>query len=114
MAAKEHGTAYLFGVNGTVTNAKVQSCQASSSDELNAFVKNETGQDIASRHDNEIKTYDIECIVQATGFTEPDIAAIFSYAGVNTRVVTKGVNMVNVEHARLNFQVETREYLTLS
>lgn len=114
MAAKEHGTSYLFGVNGTITNCKVQSCQIAKSDALNLFVLDENGRRVASRHDDEEVLYDIEAIPQASGFTEPAIADIFSYLGINTRIVSKNFNLVNTEHGRFGIQVATNEYLTLS
>jgi hypothetical protein len=114
MAAKEHGSAYLFGVNGTYTNCLVQSVGVAKSDKLNSFVKDENGRDVASRHDDQQDVLDVELIPLASGFSQPDVAAIFAWNNTNYRVVTTGVNLQNTEHGRITIQVQKDEYLTLS
>lgn len=76
MAAKTHGTAYLFGVDIAAYFAagQVTSISVSKADKINEFVEDYTGAVVASRHDDQTDT--LQATMRITSaFTRNTMAA---------------------------------------
>lgn len=75
MPATTHGTAYLYGVDGTYfTSAQIVSISVSKTDKNNDFVENNSGQVVASRHDDQTDTLEATLRIES-GFTRHTLAA---------------------------------------
>lgn len=75
MAATTHGTAYLYGVDGTYfASAQIVTISLAKSDKINEFVENNSGQVASSRHDDQTDTLTATLRVES-GFTRNTVAA---------------------------------------
>ena len=81
MAAKTHGTAFYFGIDGTYlgASAQINTISLAKSDKINEFVPNNSGQIASSIHDDETDTLEVT-FTFASGFTRPVIAAKMTLA----------------------------------
>ena len=76
MAAKTHGTVYLFGVDGAYLGASAQiiNITRSQSDKINEYVTNNSGQVASSIHDDQTDTLDVTFNFTSS-YTRPTLAA---------------------------------------
>jgi len=76
MASKTHGTAYIYGIDGTYVGsyAQVTSITRTQSDKINEFVENDSGQVASSIHDDQTDVLDATFRFTAS-YTRPTIAA---------------------------------------
>lgn len=76
MAAKTHGTAFIYGIDGAYlgTSAQITSISRTQSDKINEFVENNSGQVASSIHDDQTDTLDATFRFTAS-YTRPTIAA---------------------------------------
>ncbi len=76
MAAKTHGTAFLFGVDGSYLGASTQimSISRAQSDKINEFVSNNSGQVASSIHDDQTDTLEVT-FTFTSGYSRPAMAA---------------------------------------
>lgn len=75
MAATTHGTAFLYGVDGTYfASAQIVSISLSKADKINEFVENNSGQVASSRHDDQTDTLDATLRIES-GFSRNTVAA---------------------------------------
>ena len=76
MAAKTHGTAYLYGIDKDyLSSAQVISISRTQSDKNNDFVEDKDGHVVASRHDDQTDTLEITARIES-GFTRHTMAAL--------------------------------------
>jgi hypothetical protein len=81
MAAKQHGTAYVYGVETTnPTAAQILSISVKNSDRNNDKVPNSSGQITSERDDDELKVLEME-IRYTASYTKPAISAKMTIAG---------------------------------
>lgn len=81
MAASVKGTAHFFGIGGTLTNATIQSINASHTFELNETTEDETGVTVETRRDNRAKRLNVTMRLQ-TGYAFPNIGDTIEIAGL--------------------------------
>jgi hypothetical protein len=112
MAAIIHGTAYVFGVAGTITNAAVQSFQLKDEHQNNTTVMDEIGNEIVNRHDDLVKEGTI-VLKHEAAYTEETVEDVITYDTVNYRVTSIDKNEVNNEHREITYSIKTTEYVTL-
>jgi hypothetical protein len=75
MAATTHGTAYLYGVDGSyIANAQISSISLKKSDKINEYVENNSGQVASSRHDDQQDMLDVTYKITSS-YSRPTIAA---------------------------------------
>lgn len=113
MATKTQGTAHVYGVNGTVTDATVQSFNLKRDYQNRSNTLNETGNEVERRMDDEIKEGSIVIRIQA-GYTEPDVGDVITYDGVNYEITNIDRGETNNAHVQLTLNIKTTEYVTLT
>ena len=75
MAATTHGTAFLYGVDGTYfASAQIVTISLNKADKINEFVENNSGQVASSRHDDQTDTLSATLRIES-GFTRNTMAA---------------------------------------
>jgi hypothetical protein len=81
MAAKTHGTAFYFGIDGAYlgASAQIMSISLAKADKINEFVTNNSGQVASSIHDDQTDTLEVT-FTFASGYTRPVIAAKMTLA----------------------------------
>lgn len=81
MAAKTHGTAFYFGIDGAYlgASAQIMSISLSKSDAINEEVVNNSGQVTSSIHDDQVDTLEVT-FTFASGYSRPVIAAKMTLA----------------------------------
>ncbi len=87
MAAQVFGTAHLFGINGTVANATVQSFSDASSFALADETKDEDGVTIERHYNDRQNDVSISLRIQAA-YTVPVIGDLFVYDSNTYEIVT--------------------------
>lgn len=85
MAATVKGTAHLYGVSGTVSNATVLSFRRKKTTANNAETTDENGNIIERRYDDQTVEATIT-IRPRSGYTEPEVGGTIAYAGVTYEI----------------------------
>jgi hypothetical protein len=119
MAADVKGTAHIFGVGATVTNATIIGINATHGFELNATTENQTGVTIETRRDNRKKTLVITARIQSA-FSDPALGSAVTIAGLQTQfnatyeLISVGGKYANSEFVELELTLEKYEGVTVS
>ena len=113
MAAITHGTAYLFGVSGTITDAAVQSFQLKDEHQNNTQVMDEIGNEVTNRHDDIVNEGTIT-LKHESGYTVETAEATITYDSVVYRVTSVDKNQVNNDHREITYGIKTTEYVTIT
>jgi hypothetical protein len=113
MAATTHGTAFLFGVSGTITDTAVQSFQIKDENQNNATVMDEDGNEVSNRHDDVVNEGTIT-LKHESGYTPLAAEAIITYESVKYRVVSIDKNQVNNDHREITYNIKTTAGVTLA
>lgn len=82
MAAVTHGEAFLYGIDGTITDCAVQSVTRKKSFANTSEVVNEQGNRIAKRYDDISDEITIE-LIPKSAYSVPAIGERIVYDGVN-------------------------------
>ena len=112
MAIITHGTAHVFGIEGTITDATVQSMNLTSDHQLKTNTLDEQGREIERRRDDETQTGSITLRIQ-TGYTLPTVGSIIAYDSVNYEVDTVDRAETNGDYVAVTLSIKTSEYITL-
>lgn len=120
MAATTHGTAFLFGIDGAYlgASAQISSITRKQSDKINEVVENDSGQVVASRHDDQTDMVDATYKI-TTGYTRPTINAKVIISASGQFDGTYRINSFDETKAAKNFveckiELQKDEYLTLT
>lgn len=113
MAAKTFGTAHLFGVDGTITNATVMSFSTDENHGISDTTKDESGIVIERRYDDETTTASITLRFQAA-YTEPTIGTQLTYDSVKYIIETKGKAQEQEGFQQITLGLITSEGITLA
>lgn len=112
MAAKDYGTAHLYGVAGTVSNATVQ--DFSLDDELanKGTTEDESGNVIERRSDDATKTGSITIKIRST-YTLPAAGDIITYDSVKYEITKVGRAEKNKDFRMVTLAIITSAGVTL-
>ena len=120
MAAKTHGTAFIYGIDGAYLGASAQISNISrkKSDSINEFVENDSGQRTSSRHDDQMDVLDCTAKI-VTSFTLLSIAAKVTLAASGAfdgdyRLVDSTETKQSKGFAEYKVTLQKDEYLTLT
>jgi len=113
MASITHGTAYLFGVSGTIASASVQSFQIKDEHQLNATVEDEDGIEISNRHDD-IVTEGTITLKHVAAYTPLAPEAVITYETIKYRVISVDKNQTNGDHREITYNIKTTSGVTLT
>ena len=113
MAAITHGTAFLFGVSGTITDAAVQSFQIKDEHQNNTEVMDEDGNEISNRHDD-LATEGTIVLKHESGFTPNAAETVITYETIKYRVTSVDKNQTNGDHREITYSIKTTENVTLA
>jgi hypothetical protein len=117
MAAKVHGTAFLYGATGTTggtvtyTSAQILRYSIRGSDAAVDYVENNDGQRVTMRTDDTTSELDIELAIQS-GFTKPVIGNALSFDGVTYAIKSVSDARVQKGWAAYSITAESCEYMT--
>jgi len=89
MAATTHGTAHIYGVDGTQGLATVLGFDDDHAPEVQDDTKNESGLDIEHRYDGQRETATLRLRIR-TGYTRPTPGAVLTYDSRAYEVTTTG------------------------
>lgn len=113
MAATILGTAHLYGIEGTVTNATVMKFSEKTSCSLTASTEDENGKVIERRYDD--ITYDATITLRMrTSYTRPTIGSTLSYNSVTYEVVEHTKDTGNKQFRDLTMTLKKSEGITYS
>jgi hypothetical protein len=113
MAAITHGTAFLFGVSGTITDTAVQSFQLKDEHQNNTQVMDEIGNEVTNRHDDLVNEGTITLKFES-GYTPAGSETLITYDSVEYRITSVDKNQVNNDHREITYGIKTTEYVDLS
>jgi hypothetical protein len=113
MAAVVKGTAYLFGVSGTITNARVLSFSATDAFGLAEETHNEDGVRV-TKHMNDITTTASITIRMASGYSVPAIGTNLTYDSVTYWINSITRNQTNRGFRELTLEIEKSEGISLA
>jgi hypothetical protein len=113
MAAITHGTAFLFGVSGTIAETAVQSFQLKDEHQNNTTVMDEIGNEVVNRHDDLVKEGTITLKHEAA-YTVETAESTITYDSVVYRVTSVDKNQVNNDHREITYSIKTTEYVTIT
>lgn len=120
MAAKTHGTAYLFGIDGAYLGASTQimSITRNQSDKINEFVMNNSGQVASSIHDDQTDTLEVT-FTFTSAYSRPAMAAKATLSATATfdgdyRVESFAETKASKNFVEGKLSLVKDEYLTLT
>lgn len=118
MAATQHSTAYVHGVDASYfASAQIVSISRRQSDTLVNEVTNNSGQLVSLRSDDQADELDVTLRIES-GFTRKTIAAKVTLASGDFagdyRVVSTNEVKASKEHVDLQMTLVKNEYLTLT
>ena len=113
MALITHGTAHVFGVAGTITDATVQSFNVTEDAQNKTNTLDEQGNEVERRRDDIISSGSITLRIE-TGYTLPTAGSIIAYNSINYEVDTVDRAETNNAHVVVTLSIKTSEYVTLS
>jgi hypothetical protein len=111
MAATVLGTAHLYGVTGTVTNATVLSFRYKTSCKNTAETMDESGNEIERRYDDLHVDATIVIRLRAA-YTIPAIASVFTYDSVAYEIVDIEKNTTQKGFRELTMNVKNSAGIT--
>lgn len=113
MAAIVKGTAHVYGVAGTVTNATVTAFSRDKTTANNAQTENATGNVIERRYDD-ITTDATITIRVRTGYSEPAIGDTLTYDSIKYIVEKVSEKQQQKGFSEFTLSVKTSEGITLA
>ena len=113
MSTITHGVSHIFGIEGTITDATVQSFNVTGDHQLKTNTLDEMGREIERRRDDETQTGSITLRIQ-TGYTLPTVGSIIAYNSVNYEVDTVDRAETNGDYVAITLAIKTSEYVTLT
>ena len=113
MALITHGTAHVFGVNGTMTLATVQSFNVTEDHQNKTNTLDEDGNEVERRRDDETSAGSIVIRIQ-TGITLPAAGDVILFDAVNWEVDTVDRAETNNAHVVVTLSIKTSEYVTIT
>jgi len=113
MAAVVNGTAHLFGISGTVSNATVTDFSLDDEMANKSQVENESGNVITRRSDDITKTGSITIIIRSA-YTIPAVGTNATYDSVVYEITKVGKVQKNKEHRTVTLGIITSEFVALS
>lgn len=113
MAAVVNGTAHLFGISGTVSNATVLDFSQDDEFANKTTTENETGNVIERRSDDITKTASITLKIRS-GYSIPAVGTNLTYDAVVYEITKVGRVQKNKEHRTVQLSLITSEFVTLS
>ena len=118
MAASIKGTAHIFGVNATITNATILSISASDEFDLNETTEDESGVTIETRRDNRARRVNVTVRIRS-GYAYPNIGDVIALANLqdstfnrNYEITEKGQEYVHNQHLEQNLTLVAMEGIT--
>jgi len=112
MAAKDYGTAHLYGITGTVASASVQDFSLDEELANKATTEDETGNVIERRSDDITKTGSITIKIR-TAYTVPAAGDILTYNSVKYEITKVGRAEKNKDFRMITLSLVTSEFITL-
>ena len=112
MAESLHGTAYVFGVTGTITEAAVQSFQPKKSFQNVTQVMDESGNQVSDRSDDRITDATITLKHTSTYVVE-SIGAILTFNAIKYWVVDTDESETNTDHKEVSYTLKNTEFIAL-
>jgi len=113
MAAVDNGTAHLFGIAGTVSNATVQDFQLDDEFANKTTTENESGNVIERRNDDITKTGSITIKIRS-GYSIPAVGTNLTYNSVLYEITKVGRVEKNKDFRLVTLGIMTSEFVTLS
>ena len=113
MAAKNFGTVHLYGINGTVTSATVQSFSKNENHALEDETIDESGHVIEVLLDDVRVEATITLRIQSA-YTESNIGATLTYDSVEYIIMSKGRSEENKGFRTIEYNLRTYEYTASS
>lgn len=111
MAAKVFGTAHLYGVSGTISNATVTDFKNKSSLKNTAETQNESGNEIERRRDDQHNEATITIKIR-TGYTIPEPGSTLVYETVTWEIVDVEKVQNNRGHRLVTLNLLNSEFVT--
>jgi hypothetical protein len=111
MASVTKGTAYLFGIDGTVANTRVQNFSINESFNNSTAVLDESGNEVSRRYDDVRQEVSCELII-ASGYSIPAVGTQFTFNAVGYEIT--GVDKVesNSDHRKVTITGLKSEYIS--
>ena len=113
MALTTFGTAHVFGIDGTVTNATVQSFNVTEDFQNRTNTLDESGNEIERRMDDLMSSGDITIKIQST-FTIPNAGDLITYDAIEYEIITVGQAKTNDDYVIITLSIKTSEHVDLS
>lgn len=111
MANVTHGTAHVFGVQGTVASATVMAFNKTKGFALSAETKNESGITIERRYDDRTVDATITLRIQS-GYAIPAQGATLIYDSVTYEIVSVSESESNESHKTVDMTLKQSEGIT--
>lgn len=112
MAATDYGTAHLYGIAGTVSNASVQDFSLDDEHANKATTEDEAGNVIERRGDDNTKTGSITIKIRAA-YTLPVAGDVITYNSVKYEITKVGQAEKNKDFRMVTLSILTSEFVTL-
>lgn len=112
MAAKDYGTAHLYGIAGTISNASVQDFSLDEELANKATTEDENGNVIERRSDDNTKTGSITIKIRSL-YTIPSAGDILTYDSVKYEITKVGRVQKNKDFRLVTLSIVTSEGVTL-
>lgn len=113
MAAVDNGVAYLWGIEGTVSNAAVQSFSSSIEFANKGQTEDEVGNVVERRSDDRTTTATITLKFRS-GYTVPSVGTNLTYNSIVYEITKVGKETKNKDFRMLTLDLITSEFVTLS
>lgn len=113
MAATVLGTAHLYGISGTVSNATVMAFNANDDTRQNATTEDESGVVVERRYDDKT-TEATMTIRQRSTYTKPVVGSVITYDSVKYIVEKVGQSQTNKGYRETQLSLITSEGITLA
>ncbi len=113
MSLTTFGTAHVFGVAGTITNATVQSFNVTEDFQNRTNTLDEDGNEIERRMDDIVSSGDITIRIQAA-FSIPNAGELLTYDSIEYEIITVGQAKTNDAHVVVTLSIKTTEHVDLS
>jgi hypothetical protein len=113
MPAVVNGTAHLFGISGTISNATVLDFSQDDEFANKATTEDESGNVIERRSDDITKTATITIKIQS-GYSIPAVGTDLTYDSVVYEITKVGRRQKNKEHRTVELSLITSEFVSLA
>lgn len=111
MAATTRGTAHLYGIDGTITNATVQDFKQKDQHQNTDSTVNESGNEIERRYDDLANEATITIRIRAS-YSPPEPASTLSYKSITWDVVSVEKSEVAKGFRTITLSLKKTEYIT--